>query len=158
MTPLVIANTGGTMIDSYSITPALPDGLSFDTSTGEITGTPSELTDVALYTITGVNNAGSGNGTVYISIVDEAPCCLTYLHNPVIYTRETPIVDNTVTNIGGGTVEYYSISSIPAGLAFDTTTGVLSGTPSSFTSLQHIEIAAVNGGGYLIYIYIYIIL
>ena len=51
---------------SYSISPALPTGLSFSTTTGVISGTPSAVTAAANYTITATN--GGGNGTTTINI------------------------------------------------------------------------------------------
>ena len=51
-------NNGGPVV-SWSITPALPAGLSFNTSTGEINGTPTAVSPSATYTITATNAGGS---------------------------------------------------------------------------------------------------
>jgi hypothetical protein len=40
-----VNRSGGVAPFNWSVTPALPDGLSLDTSTGEITGTPAAGTD-----------------------------------------------------------------------------------------------------------------
>jgi hypothetical protein len=40
-----VNRSGGVAPFTWSVTPALPDGLSLDTSTGEITGTPAAGTD-----------------------------------------------------------------------------------------------------------------
>ncbi len=55
---------------TFSINPALPAGLTFDTSNGQITGTPTEY-DIAgtTYTITASNQAGSSQTTTDIFIV-----------------------------------------------------------------------------------------
>jgi len=57
---------------AYSISPNLPAGLSFDTSTGIISGTPTSSTLPITYTITATNASGSNNTTVIISICAAA--------------------------------------------------------------------------------------
>jgi hypothetical protein len=48
----------------YSIAPALPTGLSFNTSTGTISGTPTLATPSTTYTITTQNSCGTNNTTI----------------------------------------------------------------------------------------------
>lgn len=55
MTP----SSTGSAVSSYSVSPTLPDGLSLDTSTGKITGTPTTEQSNTAYTITATNDAGS---------------------------------------------------------------------------------------------------
>jgi|GEM_PF-1642630 gliding motility-associated-like protein len=55
---IVPTNTGAA-ISRYSITPALPNGLVFNTTTGSISGIPLETKAVTNYTITATNAAGS---------------------------------------------------------------------------------------------------
>jgi|GEM_PF-125238 len=58
-----VSQTGG-----FSISPALPNGLVFDASTGTISGTPTMLSPSTLYTITGYNGSSTGTGTVNIKV------------------------------------------------------------------------------------------
>jgi len=53
---------------SYSITPALPTGLVFNTTTGIISGTPIELAIEADYTITATNTFGSSNFILKLTV------------------------------------------------------------------------------------------
>ncbi|AOP33790.1 hypothetical protein A0128_08005 [Leptospira tipperaryensis] len=53
---------------TFSISPALPTGLSWNASTGEITGTPSSAQGSTSYTITAVNENGSNTTTIDITI------------------------------------------------------------------------------------------
>jgi hypothetical protein len=53
--------TGGE-ITQYSVSPALPAGLSLDPQTGVITGTPSAVSAPAVYTVTGSNSVDSVQG------------------------------------------------------------------------------------------------
>ena len=61
------SSTGGA-ISSYTISPSLPAGLSFSTSTGQITGTPTALAVVAPYTVTATNAGGSTTATVNLAV------------------------------------------------------------------------------------------
>lgn len=70
-----IANTGGTAT-SYSISPTtLAAGLSFSTSTGLITGTPTAVRAATTYTITATNVGGSSSDTFSLTVTDppDAP-------------------------------------------------------------------------------------
>lgn len=66
-----IGNTGSTYypITFYSISPALPAGLSFNTTTGQITGTPTVNSVNTTYTITANSIGGSGTDTINIQVV-----------------------------------------------------------------------------------------
>ena len=57
MTTLTPTVTGD--VSAYSIAPALPAGLSLNTTTGAISGTPTETPAPASYTITATNASGS---------------------------------------------------------------------------------------------------
>jgi hypothetical protein len=70
-----ISNTGGTST-SYSISPStLAAGLSFSTSTGLITGTPTATRASTTYTITATNGGGSSSDTFALTVIDppDAP-------------------------------------------------------------------------------------
>ncbi len=53
--------------NGYTISPALPAGLSFASATGIISGTPTVASAATTYTITGTNSSGSSTTTVVIS-------------------------------------------------------------------------------------------
>lgn len=70
-----ISNAGG-VATSYSISPAtLAAGLSFSTSTGLITGTPTATRAATTYTITATNRGGSSLDTFSLTVTDppDAP-------------------------------------------------------------------------------------
>jgi len=74
------------------------------------------------------------------------PTNLAYLTNPATYTAGTLIASNTPSS--SGTVASYSVSpALPTGLSLNTTTGVITGTPASATSLAPYAITASNAGG-----------
>ncbi|MEC8651211.1 MAG: putative Ig domain-containing protein, partial [Planctomycetota bacterium] len=51
--------TSGGAVDAYAIDPALPQGFSFDTQTGRITGTPEVMAPEQSYTVTANNALGA---------------------------------------------------------------------------------------------------
>ncbi len=63
------SNDGGA-ITAYSISPDLPAGLTFNTSTGAISGTPTAIASPAAYTVTASNSAGSTSATVKVAVFD----------------------------------------------------------------------------------------
>jgi len=61
-------------LTGYTISPALPAGLRFDSATGIISGTPTAVSDLTEYVITAYNVNGSSSARVSFStIIPEAP-------------------------------------------------------------------------------------
>ena len=57
-----IPTSSGGEVASYSVSPALPAGLSQSTSTGVISGTPTAVTPTAIFTVMATNAGGSTFG------------------------------------------------------------------------------------------------
>ena len=144
MTTETVTSTGGAVV-SYSVSPSLPAGLSLDTSTGSISGTPTAVTSSASYTITATNTGGTDTATVTIVVNDIAPS-ISYSSNSLTLEKGTPMTTATVTSTGGA-VTYAVSPSLPAGLSLDTSTGSISGTPTAITSSATYTITANNTGG-----------
>ena len=67
LTGYTISSTGGT-IASYAISPAAPAGLTFNTTTGLLTGTPTEVAAATAYTITATNATSSTTQTFTLTV------------------------------------------------------------------------------------------
>ena len=67
LTPIIVANSGG-FIGSFTINPALPDGLVIDSTTGNVTGIPTAVLTASNYTITAINPAGASTVTFSLFI------------------------------------------------------------------------------------------
>lgn len=62
--------------NNFSISPVLPSGLTFNTNTGEISGTPTQETPATNYTIIASNSFGSDDATISIEIRWSLPLLL----------------------------------------------------------------------------------
>ncbi len=133
-------------VTAYAVSPALPAGLTLNTTTGVISGTPTVLSAATDYTITATNTEGTTQATVRISVNDVAPTGLNY-STPNVFTKGTTISSLTPT-VTGGTVTGYTINpALPAGLSINSTTGVISGTPTAVAALATYTVTATNTGG-----------
>jgi len=146
MTTTTPTVSGGT-ITSWSVSPTLPAGLSLDSTTGAISGTPTAVTTSATYTVTATNTGGSDTATLTIVVNDVIPSSLAYSPSSFTLTKDTAMTTVTPT-VNGGTITSWSVfPSLPAGLSLDASTGAIGGTPSAVTSSATYTITASNTGG-----------
>jgi hypothetical protein len=57
-----VTSLGGSIV-SYTLTGTLPAGMSFNTSTGLLSGTPTEVMAATTYTVTAISGAGTGTAS-----------------------------------------------------------------------------------------------
>lgn len=60
-------------VDTYSVSPALPSGLSINASSGVISGTPTTIAASASYTVTASNSGGSTTAAVTVEVAKGTP-------------------------------------------------------------------------------------
>jgi hypothetical protein len=130
-----LAGTNFTGRVSYAISPALPAGLTLDATTGVISGTPTATQSATTHTVTGTGaTSGSATTTVNIEVIAApsiSPASQTLSGR--VGTAITATSALTGTNFTG--IASYTISpALPAGLALDATTGVISGAPTATQS------------------------
>lgn len=90
-------NTGGA-VSSYSISPALPSGVSMDAS-GNISGTPTSVQSSTTYTITATNGAGSSTSTFTLTVLINSTTA-TFTNLSLAYYRQPTVLTVTV-NVAG---------------------------------------------------------
>ena len=124
------AATGGDGTVTYAVS-NLPPGLSFNTSTRVVSGTPTTAgASTVSYTATDEDSESDSVTFTYTIAADLTPTLGTL-------TNRSGIVGTTITSFtlpaatGGDTPITYSISGLPAGLTFNTTTRMVSGTPTT---------------------------
>ena len=102
ITPNTPTHSGGD-IDSYSVSPALPAGLSLNTTSGVISGTPTAPVATARYTVTATNAAGSASATLSITVSGV----LTITSQPTDQSAVVGLMATfSVTATGTGTLSY----------------------------------------------------
>jgi hypothetical protein len=97
---------------------------------------------IAAFLLVWGSACGTSNGAT-----TQPPSALTYTTAAEVYTTGTPITADSPTN-GGGAVSAYSVSpALPAGLSLNTSTGVISGTPTTATAMATYTVTASNSMG-----------
>ena len=109
---------------AYAISPApsLPKGLSFDNTTGTISGTPTELSQATDYTITASNRSGNSSYTIGLTVDGPKPN-IDY-SSPQVYTANATISPLAPVNSGGAVFDQTPVAlgsgfQGPIGIAVD---------------------------------------
>jgi hypothetical protein len=139
LTPAVSGTVG-----HYTVSPPLPPGLSLDGRSGIISGTPTQASGPANFV---VNASGAGVHASFplVLSVTERPRNLSY-PSPVkaaVGAALTPLMPTVA-----GTVEHYDVSpALPPGVVLDSSSGLITGTPSVAKTLAPYTITASSLAG-----------
>ena len=132
------AASGGDGVLTYAISPDLPAGLNFDPATRQLSGTPATPQPATLYTYTATDSDTVGPDSTSLTFTiaveaDRVPAFQQVSIPDKNYVQNLPIGTETLPAASGGDgVLTYAISpDLPAGLAFDPATRLLSGTPTA---------------------------
>jgi translation initiation factor IF-1 len=134
-TPVTAAGGFGTL--SYALSGGtLPSGLTFSTSTGQISGTPTALLAATTFTVTVTDQTtptAQTSSKTFSLTVNAAVLTTTQAVPSTILTAGAATTSFTpVTATGGfGTLSYALTGTLPTGLTFSTSTGQISGTPTT---------------------------
>jgi Putative Ig domain len=127
---------------SYNAAP-LPAGLSINTATGVISGTPT-TPGASTITLSATNGTGTGQGTLNLTVnIDPAAAAVT-AGQTIPSTLNVTITPYQIVTTGSPTL--YGSSPLPAGLTLDTGTGIISGTPT-VPGTYTVTITATNAAG-----------
>lgn len=142
-----VTPTASAGLSSFMITPALPAGLSLDPDKGTISGTPTAVSAAATYTITASGGGASASATLSITVNNSPPASVSY--GSPAFTFTTGIAARTLTpSASGGTATSWSINpALPVGLAFDTSNGAISGTPTAASAPASYVVTAQSPSG-----------
>jgi hypothetical protein len=142
--------TGGTAPYTWAVTSGSPPaGLSLDTSTGIISGTPTG-SGTSTFTVTVTDSSSpaqtaSASESISVAAVPALAVGTTALPSPTVGQQYAATLSAT-----GGIAPYtWSVSagSLPAGLSLDSSTGAITGTPTSAGSVTFTVTAADSSTG-----------
>lgn len=140
LTPMIAANSGGA--GTYSISPSLPTGLTFNTGSGIISGVPHNIQSATNYTVSCVNSAGSSNAVITLTF-NKAPLTLHAISqsklqgtaNPALTFSYSGLVNGDTSITGLPTLSTTAILSSPIG----TYPITISGGSSSKYNLSYVN-------------------
>ena len=122
-----------------------PPGLSFNTATGVLSGTPTAA-GTYTFTVSATNASGTGSGTVNL-VVALGPASVPVINSPASvpgYYNEPFCYVVTATN----SPTSFAAAGLPPGLGFNTATGVISGTPTTASGASYaVTLTATNSLG-----------
>jgi len=133
---LYIADTFGNLIrkitqSSYTISSALPAGLSLDGATGVISGTPTAASPAATYLVTTGNSGGSSSANISITV--KNPQTITFNALPTNTYGDAPY-NLTATTTSGLALSYASDNTAVATVSGNTVTIVGAGNANIIAS------------------------
>ncbi len=124
---LPLGTTGG---DSSAITftvDQLPSGLSIDSATGTISGTPDTVGSTTV-TVTATPLTGTADSATFVWTIYAAVA----LTNPGSLSDPTgTVLSRTIGSTGGSGTLGWSATDLPSGLSINAATGEISGTPDT---------------------------
>jgi hypothetical protein len=149
MTPTdAFVPTGFTGTVTYSISPTIPDGLSFDTTTGIVSGTPTTPSASADYTVTATDGTYTATAIITMGVASRPAGIYPASQTTQARVGEAITPTETLDLLSVPCPAELTISpALPDGLSFDDVTGVISGTPTGVSAEADYEISADCGEG-----------
>jgi len=107
-----VDSSTGAVVDSYSIYPNLPAGLSIDVSTGKISGKPTASVRKTTYTITATNAYGTDSATFDLISIKKLPLVIIRVEfNDFQFASDATTWSNKVFSGAGSVNDYYAQNS-----------------------------------------------
>ncbi|MYD04659.1 MAG: hypothetical protein F4X21_07065, partial [Acidimicrobiia bacterium] len=146
---MALPNLSGNISYALAGTPALPTGLSFNTGTGQISGTldPNATQPKQTYTITATD--ANSKTVEYRFKIEVRKLVMSGTEAGYEVGAGYPLSISPTTSGAIGTVSYSispAASQLPDGVGFNTTTGEISGTPALEFAQKSFTVTATDSG------------
>lgn len=140
-----VTHSGGYGTIAYSVTPSLPANLILNTTNGQISGVPSAELSTTPFTIRVRDQANQlSEKTFNLTILGVFGSVVL---EPNLSFSKNQTIDpvKPVDAIGGATPYTYSVSpTLPAGLSYNSSTGVITGTPTATTTTTNYVVTVTD--------------
>lgn len=135
---------------TYSISPALPAGLAFNTATGVVSGTPTAVLAATTFRVKAALSTTTAYASIRLTVTSTAPvvkAALTPTSQTILATQGKAITATQPMTATGfsGSVSYTVAPSLPAGLTMAAATGIIQGTPTVAQSSSNYTITGTSG-------------
>jgi len=145
-----VTGSGGTAPLTYSIvspSPSLPNGLAINSSTGQISGTPTVAAAATTITVTVTDaNLQTATATFSLSVIAVVPFSVVSAQTtPLAFPVNSAITAFSPATVTGGIAPYsYSfVPSLPSGLTSNAQ-GQISGTPTVTSSATNYQVTVTD--------------
>ncbi len=149
--PMATVAGGGAI--TYTLTPALPAGLTFNSSTRMISGTPTVAMAMTAYTYTATANGRTATLMFNLTVGQTPPNAPMFASGAAISAMMgtvnmafTSSALPMATVAGGGAITYTLTPALPAGLTFNSSTRMISGTPTVAMAMTAYTYTATANG------------
>lgn len=143
----VPAPTNSNTVDAanFTILPALPSGIAINSTTGEVTGTPDVAISQTVFTVKAENSAGSSTVSFTLTVILTAPVLSPNVDITLPIGAMATI--NGPGNSGGRVASFTISPNLPAGLVLNTSSGVITGTPTAEIGRSAFVLTGTNAAG-----------
>jgi hypothetical protein len=125
------------------ISGSLPSGISLNTNSGAVTGTPTTAGQSYSFTLRAANNDGNVtqafSGTVGTPVPVWTDNTLAGFQNGTAYSDAVSATNSPTYSV--------TVGSLPTGISLNTSTGAVTGTPTVANQSYSFTIRAINAGG-----------
>ena len=149
-TPVTASGGTGTLSFALSGGVPLPTGLNFSTTTGQITGTPTAALALTTFTVTVTDQTTptpqTSSKTFSLTVVIPALTTTQAVPSTTLTAGSAATPFTPVTASGGtGTLSFaLSGGTLPSGLTFSTSTGQITGTPTTILALTTFTVTVTD--------------
>jgi hypothetical protein len=125
--------------------------LSFNGTSGTISGTPTAIQATTPYTVTPVNQGGNGTPfQVQLEVLPRPPSNCSYPVNLITAVNQISFTSPIPNCSSGGAATGFTVlptPALPAGVQFNSTNGTFYGTPTAPQAAQTYNITPTDAGG-----------
>ena len=146
LSPTFAYNSGP--LTNCTVSPALPSGLTLNTTNCMVSGTPTAVSATTNYSVTATNSAGTSTATMTITIGDGLPTISISPSSVSGNVGSVFTITPTITSNGSTTTcSITAGGALPTGLNLNTSTCVISGTASAVKTATTYTITVTNSAG-----------